>query len=242
MNPPSLNMKKLIGHMKKVLPSGLRSRLRLCFDSFFIRSHEGTRRIGGQCQWTVVASRLKPGTNVLSGGAGHDVSFELELAGSCGCNVALFDPSPTGCETMKKVGVLPAGLHFFPKGFAESSGLVSFSRPESVEEGSFRSVCGAGRVDDIRFECLSYVDALSAAGMHEVELLKIDIEGFEYGFIDGVLESGVLPKQIAVEFHHFLPNISFSKTFRTIRNLRAAGYVLLYKKQCDMLFLHKSAF
>ena len=35
-----------------------------------------------------------------------------------------------------------------------------------------------------------------------LDLLKMDIEGAEYAVLDDMLQSGILPDQLLVEFHH----------------------------------------
>jgi Methyltransferase FkbM domain len=214
--------------------------MRRSLDDRFCRSGRGVRKLGSTCAWAVVESRIRPGAAILSGGAGRDISFELELAERHGCQVALFDPSPTGRETMAALPSCPEGLRFFALGLAGQSSHQSFGPPADTTEGSFRIVDSRPAVNGgIEFECLGPRDCLRQAGMHHLELLKLDIEGFEYGFISAMLASGIRPIQIAVEFHHFLPGISLMKTLTAIRQLRNAGYRILHKDQCDYLFVHQ---
>lgn len=84
-------------------------------------------------------------------------------------------------------------------------------------------------------------EALQIASLEYPELLKIDIEGFEYEFLEKMLEQGIRPSQIAVEFHHFMPHVPLSRTLATIWRLRRADYVLLHNEQCDFLFVRKNA-
>jgi hypothetical protein len=101
---------------------------------------------------------------------------------------------------------------------------------------------GTGRTGPgLEFECLDPRDALRCAGMDRLELLKLDIEGFEYDFLAAMLSAGIRPVQIAVEFHHFLPGIPVMKTLVALRRLSRAGYRILHKDQCDYLFVHREA-
>ena len=43
---------------------------------------------------------------------------------------------------------------------------------------------------------------MSALGHERLDLLKMDIEGAEYAVLDDMLQSGILPDQLLVEFHH----------------------------------------
>jgi FkbM family methyltransferase len=226
---------------RQVIPSPIRRWIRRGFDRRFCQEGQGVRRLGSTCVWAVIESRLTSGATVLAGGAGRDISFELELAGRLGCRVALFDPSPTGREMMANLPQLPDTLRFFPLGLAGRSSRVSFALPSDPNEGSFRVATPAQSVSGIEFECLGPRDSMLRAAMDSLELLKLDIEGFEYDFIDAMLRANIRPAQIAVEFHHFMPGISMMKTLAVTRQLLRAGYQILHKDQCDYLFVHRSA-
>lgn len=226
--------------LRLLVPAAFRHFLRRSFDRCFTRAGLTLERVGKTCTWTIMPEQLRPGTLVLSGGAGHDISFELELATRFGCRVAVFDPSPTGQNTFEAVVNPPAGLTFHRLGLSGETKMVSFARPANAVEGSYGLANGVA--DSVSFECVDPAEALRQAGIGEIELLKIDIEGFEYEFLKRMLVQGIRPKQIAVEFHHFLPHIPLRRTLATVRDLRAAGYVIAHKYQCDILFVHRSVF
>jgi len=226
---------------RQILPVPTRRWLRRGFDRQFCRPGHGVRKLGTTCAWAVIEERMQPGASVLSGGAGRDISFEVELAGRRGCQVALFDPSPTGQDTWTALVDPPKTLRYFPDGLAGESARCAFARPADPAEGSFRQA-GAGAMtaeNKMEFACLGPREALQCAGLEQLELLKLDIEGFEYDFIASMLGAGIRPVQIAVEFHHFLPGIPLMKTLTALRQLRAAGYRILHKDQCDYLFVHR---
>ena len=60
-------------------------------------------------------------------------------------------------------------------------------------------------------------------GHTHIDLLKMDIEGAEYGVIADMLESEIYPTCILVEFHH-LQLKAFDKTRASVAALKAAGY------------------
>lgn len=195
-------------------------------------------KVGTICPWTVIQSRLKEGTMVLSGGAGNDISFEVELAEKFSCRVAVFDPSPTGQKTFDALTARPAKLTFHPIGLSAETRLVRFAEPINAAEGSFH-IPTNGAVA-IEFPCVSPRDAMRGAGLTHIELLKIDIEGFEYEFLEKMIEQGIRPSQIAVEFHHFMPHVPLRRTLRMLWLLRRAGYLIAHKEQCDFLLVHKN--
>ena len=244
--------------LRSLLPVAFRRRVRLGFDSLFCRRDLGLERIGGDCSWWIAPSLLNADSCVLSGGAGGDISFELTLVERFGCRIALFDPSPTGQATMQKVsrsfqfgdqaGLSPSSsianekLRYYTVGLAETSQRMTFAptKDEWFADGSF-TMASAASTDRIEFECLSPQDALTRAAFTSIDLLKIDIEGFEYGFVHALLKTENYPAQIAVEVHHFLPGISYRQTWDMIRELYRAGYRIAHKQHKDYLFVHTSA-
>jgi hypothetical protein len=240
-----------------LFPAAIRRRLRLGFDSLFCRRDLGLEQIGVDYgSWWIVPSLLNADSCVLSGGAGKDISFELTIAARFGCRIALFDPSPTGQVTFQKLlrssqfgaqaGLSPSSsianekLRCYTVGLAETSQRMTFAPPQDGSDGSF-TMASTASTDQVEFECLSPHDALTRAAFTSIDLLKIDIEGFEYGFVHALLKTENYPAQIAVEVHHFLPGISYRQTWDMIRELYRAGYRIAHKKHKDYLFVHTSA-
>lgn len=214
--------------------------LRRYFDALFCDFAVPVRRLGSAGSgWYVVDGLLPAGAPVLAGGAGRDIAFEIELAAARGCQVALFDPSPTGVETVARLQPLPEPLRFFPVGLARETGAIRFSPPLNPNEGSYRIPNEQAEV--VAFECLSPRDALQRAGFASLALLKIDIEGFEYEFLEAMLAQGIRPAQIAVEFHHFQKNVPLSRTLKALWRLRRAGYRIVHKTRYDYLLARVSA-
>ena len=62
-------------------------------------------------------------------------------------------------------------------------------------------------------------------GHTKIDVLKMDIEGAEYGVIADLCSGGAINKvgQFLVEFHHWMPGISVGATKRAIELLRGAG-------------------
>jgi hypothetical protein len=76
-------------------------------------------------------------------------------------------------------------------------------------------------------------------GWDSCDVLKIDIEGFEYAFLASMLRDGRFPLQIAVETHGFLPGHSEAETAKLKKALLAAGYVHAWKRRHDHLFVRR---
>ena len=57
-----------------------------------------------------------------------------------------------------------------------------------------------------------------------ISLIKLDIEGTEYQMIDHMIENGIFPEQILVEYHHRFNDKNKKMTQRSLANLRNKGY------------------
>lgn len=174
--------------------------------------------------------KIKKGGLVISGGVGSDIFFELELYKKYSAEILIFDPTPIAKGTIKKQGNLL--IKYFPFGLSGKSETISLEAPPERTGCDFFE--GNGKSE--KFECKSVSEIAKG---RVVELLKIDIEGSEYGVIDDVLENGVRVNQIVLEFHHWFKDIPLMKTISAIRKLRKAGYVLVYKNMDDYTFVKK---
>lgn len=162
------------------------------------------------------------------------MSFEIELARiSQGC-VLVFDPSPTGINTVEHIDT--SNLTFYPVGMAAKTALYEFSLPENPQEGSY-SVAREG-LEKTTFECWSLETIMEKHGHSSIDLLKMDIEGFEYDIIDCFLEKSIPIRQICVEFH---PWLKPARTLKTIGKLHRAGYRIIHKHRGDHTFLRSES-
>jgi FkbM family methyltransferase len=161
------------------------------------------------------------------------MSFELELAKIAPQPVLVFDPSPTGIATVEKLDKSDtANLRFFPVGLAADAGIGRFSLPKDPGEGSY-SIAREG-IEKVSFECWDLPTIMSRNGDSAIDLLKMDIEGFEYDIIDRFLDQRVPVRQLLVEFH---PWLRPGRTWKTIVRLHRAGYRIIHKHRGDHTFL-----
>lgn len=177
----------------------------------------------------MVYPKIKKGGLIISGGIGYGADFELELYEKFNAEILVFDPTPVAKKTMSKNKKSP--LKYFPLGLSKHSGTIKlfFSKKDDYYY--------LGEGDEYKeFECKSVSEI---ANGRVVELLKMDIEGSEYGVIEDILEKNVKINQIILEFHHWIKGLSLLKTINAIRNLRKAGYVLVYKNIDDYTFVKK---
>lgn len=218
-----------------MLNTKLRKLARTNWDSMFcsIKYKKVTLGTAGD-KWTIVDNGIMQ--MVYSGGVGKDISFELDLVQKFNSNVYLFDPSPTGKLTMKRFELIEK-LKFFDYGLSQIDGNEIFYYPKDIFEGSFSTDPFGGSVDSTEFKVRRLSTFAKENNHFSIDVLKLDIEGSEYGVIDDILESDIVCRQICVEFHHFFKNGSRLKTLLTIFKLYVNGYIIVHKTGSDYTFL-----
>jgi FkbM family methyltransferase len=144
--------------------------------------------------------------------------------------VLLFDPSPTGINTAARTE--KPNVHFFPIGLAANAGILQFSVPVDPDEGSYSMI--QGDLEVVSFECQDLATIMSRNGDSHIDLLKMDIEGFEFDIVNQFLDQNIPVRQLCVEFHRwFRPG----ETLRTIARLYRHGYRIIYKQYGDFTFV-----
>jgi FkbM family methyltransferase len=226
---------------RTIVPERKRIQLRHVFDKALCKNFEDKVTLGERCPWTILTRDLKEDAIVYSGGVGEDISFELALIDRFGCDIQIFDPSPVGRSTIARANGLANRLHFKNVGLAGSSTPMRFQAKEWDNETFFYRDAdeAVGSFREVTVPCTTIAEELAANGHARIDLLKLDIEGFEHGVLESCLNRSILPKQICVEFHHFFPNGSKSETAGTIWRLHSAGYRLIHKNYYDWTFYHR---
>jgi FkbM family methyltransferase len=209
------------------------------FYGALLRRNYGLITLGNrdaECSWNFCPDNLNPKSVVYSGGVGRDISFEHGLAEKFGCSITLLDPSPTGRETMALPENQIPQFRFMPVGLAGSCKKLKLAPPKYPEEGSWFKNDGDGNT--IEVPCEDLATLMKKNGHHQIDLLKIDIEGAEYEVLYDMLKRRLPVKQVLVEFHHgILPGIKRRESVRAILKMIAGGYKLLDQCGSNHAFL-----
>ena len=193
-------------------------------------------RMGNPCIWDICIEGLDSRSVIISAGAGNDISFEIELCKKTGANIILLDPSPTGRKTVDDTPADQlAGIRFLPYGLAAKSGIKTFALPANPVEGSYALLpTGNGTVS---FECRSLGDLMRENNLQRVDLLKMDIEGFEWEVLDSILDERLKVSQICVEFHPMYGRYSSGlQRYLKLIQMRLKGYNLIGHNGWDHTF------
>jgi FkbM family methyltransferase len=177
----------------------------------------------GDGEWRLCIDSINSDSIIYSFGVGYDIGFELGLIRRLGCEVHAFDPTPLSIEWVARQGTSPP-FHFHPFGIAGHDGIARFHLPEShavsftvleVARSKMTSVGEVYRLPTI----------MRKLGHRRIDLLKLDVEGAEFGIMDDVLSNSENISQILIEFHdRLLGPRSGENSGRSIDALRSAGF------------------
>lgn len=181
----------------------------------------GTRFDGGK--WICDPQSLPESSVVYSFGIGDNISFDMDMAGLFGCDVHMFDPSPT----------VVAGFDRFRSGQSCGKGHLSYHPlglgPVSTAAGRQWDLVIEGK----RCEVRSLAEIAKSLNHTHVDVLKIDIEGGEFASLQQMLAARTLVslqvEQLLVEFHLW-DDTSFLDFVRTVGGLKKEGYLIFRKE------------
>jgi FkbM family methyltransferase len=176
----------------------------------------------GAC-WCVCPRDLSASSVVYSMGVGEDISFDRALIQGFGLQVHAFDPTPRSIEWVQKQ-IVPPELVFHPYGIAGFDGNCAFLPPENPAHVSHTIMKRESLRPAIEVPVHRLGTIMKMLSHKRIDLLKMDIEGAEYGVLADMLAHHIPVKQLLVEFHHRWPHIGVEKTKQAIRTLNAAGY------------------
>jgi FkbM family methyltransferase len=174
-------------------------------------------------QWCVCPAGLSAQSVVYSAGVGEEISFDLALIGRFGVWVHSFDPTPRSIAWVRQQ-VLPERFVFHPHGIAGLDGTCRFNPPENALHVSHTLLKRPGSGPAIDLPVCRLATILRTLGHSQIDLLKMDIEGAEYGVLADLVSGPIPVKQLLVEFHHRWPQVGVEKTKHAIRMLQQAGY------------------
>jgi FkbM family methyltransferase len=158
---------------------------------------------------------LCAGDTVISAGVGEDISFDVELQSRTGVSVVLVDPTPRAIEHV--AAVRDGTNHSYdlsqvdlqkiilePVAFWTYEGTVKFWRPQINSHVSHSLVNLQGTAEAIEVPCTKLSTLMRRYGIGELKLLKLDIEGAEIEVLHDMLDQGIFPAAVLVEFDELL--------------------------------------
>jgi len=160
---------------------------------------------------------IGPDAVVYSLGIGEDISFDLSLIHQYGVTVHAFDPTPRVKKWLASQK-LPDEFRFHDTGIPPRPDHISHS---VVPARQFSQ-------ESIPVPMMRLGTAMERLGHSQIGLMKMDIEGAEYGVLEDLVRERILVEQILVEFHHRFSSIGTAKTRRMLSMLEDYGMRICY--------------
>lgn len=168
-------------------------------------------------------------------GVGETIDFELELAERFGCEVHAFDPTPRSIDFAGPIAQAHSRLHFHPVGLWSEDTEQTFWAPQDQAHVSY-SIPNIQHTDThFTAVCRRLSSMMRELGHDRIDLLKLNIEGAEYGVFDSLAEDDLFPRLILVHMHVLQ---SVSDAISAARALEARGYVAIHEYRMSVTWLH----
>jgi FkbM family methyltransferase len=175
--------------------------------------------------WAIKKDSLNDRSCVISAGVGEDASFDLSLIARYRCRILAFDPTPKAIDWVHH-NIHDPLFQLEPLALGESDGKLRLYTPKNPAHVS-ASIKQSDRNQGAYFEatCVRVPTLLEKFGCSHVDVLKMDIEGAEYGVIRDMVRSGACANvdQLLVEFHHHFSGFSVRDTEEAVAALAGAG-------------------
>jgi FkbM family methyltransferase len=132
---------------------------------------------------------------------------------------------------------------FISTGRGEVNGSLSFFSP--VRSGGMYSTSGKhDNVNNVEVKLpVKTLQTIASELKTEcLEILKMDVEGAEYGLLPSIIGCPIPIKQLLIEFHHRIGIESLRGTIAAVNLLRKKGYLLFHVSEAssEFSFLHRS--
>ena len=195
--------------------------------------------------WVIPHSTIHPGAICYCAGAGEDITFDLALANDFACEVFTFDPTPRAISHVQRVAKFCKRLTFRAIGLWDSEQVLKFYAPLDPSHVS-HSALNLQRTDTwFEAPCRPVADIMRELGHAKIDLLKLDVEGAEYRVLDSILENGIYPTVLCVEFDEAYNPLdsNFKNRIRiAAAKLRDSGYELVAARgRANYTFLRSPA-
>jgi FkbM family methyltransferase len=179
--------------------------------------------------WPLIRDLTPRSPLIYSFGIGEDISFDLAAIAGYDAFVHAFDPTPRCLKWIERQD-LPARFQFHALGISSLDGEVEFFAPEEAEHVSFSAQPAkhSDRMLAVKAPVRRLQTIMDSLGTQVPDVLKMDIEGFEYEVLEDLLSSPVRPTQLLIEFHHYMYGISTKRTQSAVHDLQRAGYEIFY--------------
>lgn len=187
--------------------------------------------------WWVCPALLNAETICYTAGVGRDVSFDLELITRFGCRVWGLDPTPASIEWVQGLDLDPR-FSLVPVGLADGTREARLYTPRNPADVSHSLTNLQGTDTYVVVPVARVGEVMHRLGHDRIDLLKMDIEGAEHLALGAMLDDGMRPTTLCVEFDE--PE-KVAEVRSTLARLRLAGYRVAKVEGFNVLLILNAA-
>lgn len=217
---------KRVGHTLKQIPDRLK----------YPKPSQTFYRLGSDYGgWWIETAGLDQHSRIVSAGIGEDITFDLALVERFGCHILALDPTPKAVAYIERMNP-GSNFRFQAYGLAEKDGNISLVPPDNPNYASYSLTQNTISSQIVSFPAKSLKTILAETGWAAFDLVKMDIEGSEYGVIDSIIHNCVPIKQLCIEFHDKIAAGMGRSVTDSIKQLENYGLKLIFKESHNYTF------
>ena len=175
--------------------------------------------------WMLNLELVPRHSTVISAGVGEDISFDLHLIKDRSCKVIGIDPTPKSHRFIENQKDL-TNFELVKMALYSNNGdmikIYKTKRNDYVSESILPDHQSVNNFDSYFSETISLNKIFEE--YEEISVIKMDIEGSEYGVIQALKYIPDSVKQFCVEFHHFCTSKTIDDTKEMIKILVELGF------------------
>jgi FkbM family methyltransferase len=212
--------------------------------------------------WSVPIATIQSKGTAVCVGAGEDISFDVEL-NKRGFNVLTVDPTPRAKAHVARVLDAAKGGPRLPinnsstdfydlEGFDEArfkfiwkeNTSMRFFAPKNPKHASHSIVNLQGTKEWFEAKCETLQTICNSHKINQIDILKLDVEGSKYAVLENVVQCGLLPRVLCVEFDEIWNPIDgalVERILATIDLLANCAYKFQHVDNSNALFVRETS-
>lgn len=194
------------------------------------RESQSLERLGSEAHGWYAPKQFPSGARCYCIGVGRDATFDFALA-ERGAEVHSFDPTPAAIEYMDQNNADRVSFHPWGVLNKDSTMRLYFSMPQNPGLYFAHDLHKTNKFHEV--PCYRMATIMQKLGHEAPYLVKMDIEGGWYEATLDMLNSGICPTFMEIEFDSPAP---IWRVARVYRALREAGYRLVLRQGDNAVF------
>jgi FkbM family methyltransferase len=186
--------------------------------------------------WVVPEGVIGPDWICYCVGAGGDISFDLGLIERYGCTVVSFDPAPESYEYVQREAAGVERFSFMPVGIGPYDGKAQMYVAEDPTHMALSAANVQATDRSVEMPVRSLPSVMEELGHERIDLLKLDLEGWEYEVLPSLDLTRMGVRVLLVELIHAQPA---RQALALVDALRACGFVPVHRKHNKTCFINE---